>query len=86
MAKKRYFQPRIKGVTRISKPSGLLPVVEEGLQTIAKMEKKSLSWVIAEIISAYFNLDSKTGKPLVERLAQVQLVGGIRRRRKAAVR
>ena len=86
MAKKRYTQPRIKGVTRIAKPSGLLPVVEHGLQTIATLEKKSLSWVIAEIISAYFNLDSKTGKPLVERLAQVQLVGGIRRRRKAAVR
>jgi hypothetical protein len=83
---KRRFQPHIKGVSRVSKPSGLLPVVEHGLQTIASIEKKSLSWVIAEIISAYFNLDSATGKPLVERLAQTQLIGSVRRRRKAAVR
>ena len=84
---KRYFQPRIKGLSRIPKPSGLLPVVEHGLQTIARMERKSLSWVIAEIVSAYFNLDSATGKPLSERLARVQLVGKVRkqRQRKAKV-
>ena len=84
--KRRRFQPRIKGTTRICKPSGLLPVVEHGLQTIAKMEDKSLSWVIAEIISAYFNLSSATGRPFSEKLARVQLVGNVRRRRKVAVR
>jgi hypothetical protein len=50
------------------------------------MEDKSLSWVIAEIISAYFNLSSATCRPLSEKLARVQLVGNVRRRRKVAVR
>lgn len=85
MAKRR-SQPRIKGVCRLSKPSGLIPVVEHGLQTIAKMEDKSVSWVIAEIVSAYFNLDSATGLPITERLARVNLVGAVRRRRKAKVK
>jgi len=86
VARKRRYQPRIKDVSRVSKPSGFLPVVESGLQTIASMEKKSLSWVVAEIVSAYFNLDSATGRPLSEKLARVQLVGNVRRRRKVAVR
>jgi len=83
---KRRSQPRIQGVTRLSKPSGLIPVVEHGLRQIARMEKKSVSWVIAEIVSAYFNLDSATGLPITERLAQVQLVGVVRKRRKAKTR
>jgi len=79
-------QPRIKGTVRISKPSGLLPVVEHGLRQIAYMEKKSVSWVVAEIVSAYFNLDSATGLPLAERLARAQLVGQVRERRKTRAR
>lgn len=55
-------QPRIGGVTRQQRPSGLLPVVEAGLQAIARMEKRSVSWVVAEIVCAYFGLDSATGK------------------------
>lgn len=86
MAQRRRFQPRIKGVSRLQKPSGLLPVIEHGLQQIARMENKSISWVIAEIVSAYFNLDSATGLPLSERLARMNLVGTIRQRRKAKVR
>lgn len=86
MAQRRRFQPRIKGVSRLQKPSGLLPVVEHGLQTIASLEKKSVSWVIAEIVSAYFNLDSATGLPITERLARMNLTGTIRKRRKAKVR
>jgi len=79
----RRSQPRIKGVCRLSKPSGLIPVVEHGLQTIARIEKKSVSWVIAEIVSAYFNLDSATGLPITERLARVNLIGATRKRRKS---
>jgi len=82
----RRSQPRIKGTCRLQKPSGLLPVVEHGLQTIARLEQKSVSWVIAEIVSAYFNLDSATGLPITERLARMNLTGTIRKRRKAKVR
>lgn len=78
----RRSQPRIKGISRLSKPSGLLPNVEHGLQAIASMERKSVSWVIAEIVSAYFNLDSATGLPISERLARVNLVGQVRETRK----
>jgi len=73
-------------VIRLSKPSGLLPVVEHGLRQIARMEKKSVSWVIAEIVSAYFNLDSATGLPITERLARVNLIGATRKRRKQRTR
>jgi hypothetical protein len=79
---RRRCQPRIRGVVRLPKPAGLLPVIEHGLQTIARMEDKSLSWVLAEIISAYFNLDAATGHPLTEKLARLQLVGPVRRRRR----
>lgn len=82
----RRSQPRIKGICRLSKPSGLIPVVEHGLQTIARLEQKSVSWVIAEIVSAYFNLDSATGLPLSERLARMNLIGTVRQRRKSKVR
>lgn len=70
----------------MSKPSGLLPIIEHGLQTIAQMEKKSISWVIAEIVSAYFNLDSATGLPMSERLARVQLIGAVRKVRRRRVK
>jgi len=68
-------QPRIRGVVRISKGSGLLPVVEAGLESIARMEKKSVSWVKAEIICAYFGLDSATGKPISNAEREIRTTG-----------
>ncbi len=62
--RRRRFQPRIAGTTRMQRPSGLLPEVEEGLQRIARAEGRSISWVVAEIVCAFFGLDSATGKVL----------------------
>jgi len=72
-------QPRISGLQRIPRPSGLLPVVEAGLQSIAKMEGRSVSWVVAEIIAAYFGLDAATGK-VIKKAEQEQRTHGRRLR------
>ena len=64
MKRRLAFQPRISGVSRVPRPSGLLPIVEHGLQEIARVEKRSVSWVVAEIVCAYFGLDSATGKAI----------------------
>jgi hypothetical protein len=55
-------QPRIVGLKRIPKVGSLLPAVQLGLEAIAKAERRSVSWVIAEIVSDYFGLDCITNK------------------------
>lgn len=60
--RKLKFQPRIKGIVRIPKHGSFHPDVEEGIRTIAYKEKRSYSWVIAEIVSDYFNIDCITGE------------------------
>jgi hypothetical protein len=64
MIKKRKLksQPKIKGITRIPKPSSLHPLVWNGIREIAYYEKRSVSWVIAEIVSDYFGVDAATGE------------------------
>jgi hypothetical protein len=61
LMKKLKSQPKIKGVIRIPKHSALHPHVWHGLNNISKSESRSLSWVIAEIISDYFGIDAATG-------------------------
>jgi hypothetical protein len=56
-------QPRIRGIRRVPKVGTLLPAVQHGLELIARSEGRSVSWVIAEIISDYFGLDCETNKP-----------------------
>jgi RNase P/RNase MRP subunit POP5 len=46
----------------VPKVGSLLPAVQDGLEEIAKSEKRSVSWVIAEIVSDYFGLDCETNK------------------------
>lgn len=74
--RKLQSQPRIPGIRRIQKSEGLLPVVEHGLEQIARMEKRSVSWVKAEIICAYFGLDTATGKPISEAEKRIRTRGG----------
>lgn len=55
-------QPRIKGIKRISSYSGMHPDVKYGIKSIAKEERKSISWVISEIVSEFFGIDCVTGE------------------------
>jgi hypothetical protein len=51
-------QPRLKdGAIRVSKYSAMHEAIELGLQKIAKSERKSVSWVIHEIIAEFFGRD-----------------------------
>jgi hypothetical protein len=62
MFRKLHSQPRIKGIKREFKVTGLHPYVEEGIRSIAHFEGKTTSWVIAEIVSDFFGVDAVTGK------------------------
>lgn len=59
-------QPRIPGVTRESFYSALHPDVKAGIRRIARSERRSPSWVLAEIVSMFFDIDAATGKPLAK--------------------
>lgn len=48
--------PRLKGFIREGFGSRLDPLVKEGLRAIAKKEKKSMSWVVEEVLIDYFHL------------------------------
>ena len=67
MKTKAKIQPRIPGVTRENKGSGLLTEVEAGIKAIAKDEGWSESRVRAHIISDWFDIDSDTGKLLSDK-------------------
>lgn len=60
-------QPRIRGTVREGKHSYLLPSIQRGLEKLAISEGKSVSWIIAELISDYFDIDSSTGLVLRKR-------------------
>lgn len=64
MVKRRRLahQPRIFGVKREQGGGALHPDVKHGLESIAIEERKSMSWVVAEILSAFFGIDCVTGK------------------------
>lgn len=50
-------QPRLKHGARLPKGASLHPAVKHGLESIARKERRSVSWVIHEIVADYFNLD-----------------------------
>lgn len=56
-------QPRIKGIKRVGTHEALLPIVREGLEEIAQKEKRSVSWVISQLVADYFDLEAATGLP-----------------------
>jgi hypothetical protein len=60
------IQPRTPGVRREQKSSCMHAEVVRNLQSIAKAEGKSLSWVVAEIVYDHFGLkiDEHTVKVL----------------------
>lgn len=62
-------QPRIKRTKRIPSYSGMHPDVKYGIKSIARKENKSVSWVIAEIVSEFFGIDCMTGKKIHKRVA-----------------
>jgi len=49
-------QPRTLGVQRVPKKSFLHEEVERNLEAIAEAEDKSFSYVVAEIVYAFFGL------------------------------
>ena len=67
MKQKRHNQPRIKGIHRDPTYSGLLPVVKQGIRHIARTEHKSVSRVMASIISDWFGISAETGDYVNER-------------------
>lgn len=74
MKKKLRHQPRIKDVSRIPKVSSLHPLVQNGLEVIARKENKSYSWVIAEIVSDFFGIDCETGVIVNAKKTHIKLV------------
>jgi len=46
----------LSGERRIGFGHGLPPVVKDGLRAIAARENKSMSWVVEQVIVAYFHL------------------------------
>lgn len=54
---KRTIAPRLSnGDIRVSFGHGLPPGIKDGLFSIAAKEKKSVSWVLEELIIDYFHL------------------------------
>lgn len=55
---RNYFcQPRLKHGIRVSKSGAIHEAVLAGLKRIAADEKKSVSWVIHEIVAEFFGKD-----------------------------
>lgn len=51
-------QPRLRnGAARIAKYSAMHEAIQDGLSKIARSERKSVSWVIHEIIAEFFGRD-----------------------------
>lgn len=54
---KRTIAPRLaNGDTREAFGHGLPPEVKDGLRAIARRERKSMSWVLEQVIIQYFHL------------------------------
>lgn len=55
--KKRIIAPRLaNGEPRIAFGHGLPKEIKEGIRKIARLENKSMSWVMEEVIIRYFKL------------------------------
>jgi CRISPR/Cas system-associated exonuclease Cas4 (RecB family) len=50
-------QPRLESGRRIPRGSAIHEAVLHGLKEIARDERKSISWVVHEIVADYFQLD-----------------------------
>lgn len=50
-------QPRLKHGARLPRYASMHPAVKQGLERIARSERRSVSWVIHEIVADYFKLD-----------------------------
>jgi hypothetical protein len=50
-------QPRLNSGRRIPRYASMHPAVKHGLESIARSERRSVSWVIHEIVADYFKLD-----------------------------
>lgn len=57
MKPKRRIQPRCLHGSRLNKSARIHEAVFTGLAQIARKERKSVSWVLHEIVADYFNLD-----------------------------
>jgi hypothetical protein len=62
-------QPKNFGVRRVAKKACMHREVERNLQAIAQAEDKSFSWVVADIVYAFFGLtiDENTVKVMRRR-------------------
>jgi len=61
-SKYSWAQPRIPGVVRLPRHTCLHPLVKAGLQDLSDQEERSISYIIAEVISDYFGIDCRTGE------------------------
>lgn len=54
----RTIAPRLaNGRPRVRFGHGFPPAIKEGLRSIARRERKSMSWVLEEVVIDYFNLE-----------------------------
>jgi len=69
-------QPRTPGVRRQQKSSSMHTEIVRNLREIAKKEDKSFSWVVADIVYAFFGLkiDKDTVKILRRRYRQKKVL------------
>jgi hypothetical protein len=83
MARRRrypYAQPRLAKGARDATFAALAPEIREGIEEIAYKEQRSVSWVMAEIVSMFFGLNV-LGLPLTrKKRAQPVLPTSITRR------
>jgi len=60
-------QPRIPGVRRRPRHTGLTPTVDDVLNRLARQSRRSRSYVLAEILSDWCGVDVCTGERLQRR-------------------
>jgi hypothetical protein len=75
-----YSQPRLAKGARDATFAALAPEIREGIEEIARVEQRSVSWVMAEIVAMFFGLNV-LGLPLTrQKRAQPVLPTSITRR------
>lgn len=66
---KREIAPRLaSGHARDLNYGRLAPEIKEGLRAIARMERKSMSWVIEQVLTEFFQLKEPTYVREVKRI------------------
>lgn len=74
--------PRSRGIVRIQKSARIHAEVERNLQMIADAEDKTFSWVVAEIVYAFFGL--RIGADDVVKIGRSRRKKAVARRDRAA--